>query len=199
MTDGFTTDAQTVYWGDSSSGVSLDDVVTGAPIAGEAQMTRRNVLSSTYPRLVAVRADYRVTIPQLLIGTESEAMRAAPQATIAVIQTDAETALVMAALVAGIPRQAEQNGEIISNLTIQPAGAPVRAKATELDGKSITVATSDKVYVVVSSGTGAVTRGSKTVTASNKIVVAELDDPATTVAVAAGVKGWLLSGPAVTV
>ena len=199
MTDGYTTDAQAIYWGDSSSGVALSAVVTGAPIAGEAQMTRRNVLASTYPRLAATRADYRVTIPQLLIDSESEAMRAKPEAVIAVIQTDAETALVMAAMVAGIPRQAEQNGEIISNLTVQPRGAPVRAKATELDGKNVTVGTADKVYAVVASGTGAITRGSKTITAANKVVIAELDDPATTVSVAAGVKGYLLSGPAVSV
>ena len=199
MTDGYTTDAQAVYWGSPDSGVALSEVVTGAPIGGEAQMTRRSVLSATYPRLVATRADYRVTIPQLLIGAESEAMRALPEAVIAVIQTDAETALVMPALVAGIPQQAEANGEIVSNLTIQPRGAAVRAKATELDGKAITVASTDSVFVVVTSGTGKVTRGSASITAANKVVVAELADSATSVAVAAGVKGWLLSGPKVSV
>ena len=199
MTDGYTTDAQEAYYGSNSAAVNLSSVVTGAPINGEAQMSRRNVLASKYPRLVATRADHRVQFPQLLIGTESEAIRAAPEATLAVIQTDAETALVMPAVIAGIPRQAEANGEIVGNVPVQPRGAAVRAKAVELDGKTVTVGSTDQVYVVITSGTGNVTRGSATFTAANKVAIAQLDDAATSVTVAAGAKGWLLYGPEVTV
>ncbi|WP_420431380.1 hypothetical protein [Candidatus Poriferisocius sp.] len=199
MTDAYTTYAQEAYWGSSSSAVSLGAVVTGAPIAGEAQVTRRSVLNAQYPRLVPTRADYRVTIPQLLIGDESEAMRAAPEATLAVIQTDAATALVMPALIAGIPKQAEAGGEIVSNLNVQPRGGAVRAKATALAGKAITVASTDEVYVVVTSGSGTVTRGSASFTAAGKVAIAHLSDSGTSVVPAAGVKGWLLSGPVATV
>jgi len=190
MIEAYQTAAQALYWGYGTKLVDLGPDVSAVQIPSQLSLRQQPVLGSAFPRLSVGRVDYRVQIPRLLIGDNSDLVRANPEGTVAVIQSDSETALLMPAAVSGIPEQAQSAGEIVGNVTIQPQGQVWRCKATQASGGNVTVGNSSQVFVVIVSGSGTVTRGSTSAGGGPRI--ASLGTSGNTVTVPAGTTAWVL-------
>lgn len=184
----YQTYAQRAYWGADDRLTDIGRAMTGMAIPSQLTPRSRPVLGSAYPELVIARVDYRPGSPEMLTGAETDALVQFPESTLALVQTDSLRGLVMAATVAGVPEAAGQADEIISNVTFQPRGIVYRCVATEAKG-NVAVQRDHKVFVVITSGAGQVSRGTPRVSG---VGIHDLGDAGGTVTVASGVSGWVL-------
>lgn len=199
MADAYQTVDQAAYWGDAKGLLDIGRDVLGVAIQSELRTEARVTLGSRFPRLYLGQVDYRVA-PASMLAATAVAMRAKPKATLAVIQTDAVTAMVMDAIVSSLPRTAAAQGVITTQPPIAPAGPVHRCTANDFNGAGThTVAASDEVFVVVTAGAsnaGRITRGSSRVSTPNSGIY-RLTGNSTTVTVTANLAGWILHGPAI--
>ena len=200
MIPAYQTVEQECYWGDDDMLVSLGPVISGAGIPSQVQSQSRYVLGQELPEITVFRADYRLQIPRLLVGSQSETVRTNPEASVALIQTDANTALVMRAIVGGIPEAAAGQGEIVANVTINPAGPVYRMTARPIEAENYNVLGGEAAVVVIAEGQGHITVDGDQLMVTEGIRQVGADvDGAFVVTIPEGFVGWVLTGPAVEV
>lgn len=191
----YQTGAQAVYWGDEASLTDIGQDVLSAPIQSSLSTVARVVLGSTYPQLRVGRVDYRLTLGSMA-ASAAQALVSQPEATVAVIQTDAMTALVMEAAVNGLPTTAANAGVITANVPVAPTGPTYRCAASRVTSAGTTAATEgERAFAVVLEGsTGNLVRGSTSKSIAGPGIY-DLGTNGTTVTVPANVTAWVLSGP----
>lgn len=190
---------QLLYAGTASRLIDLNEVVSQVPIPSNVESRARVVLGSDYPTLTVTRVSYRIAIPAMLIGPESEQLRTTAANDVAAIQTDAGTAMVMkSAIVGGVPEQAQANGEIVGGVTLQPGGAIYRCEADDESGssaRSASVTNGSQVFAVITSGSGTLTRGGSNFAVAAGGGVADLGTVGNSVGIPAAITGiWVLEG-----
>jgi len=196
----YETVAQEVYWGSDKGLTDIGQDMLGIPILSDLSATQRVALGKEFPQVFVGRANYRATAQAMVADAAADAFGAEPEAIFAAIQTDAMTAMVMDAVVTGLPRTAAAQGVITASVPIAPGGDVYRCKAEAFDGAgNVTVGNTDTAFVVVASGaSGNIVRGTDTKTVT-KPAILTFDGTGTTVAIPARLTGWVLAGTVVEV
>ena len=189
--DAYLTLAQQAYWGDADSLTDIGPVVSGVDVPSEVTMVRRVVLGSQYPTADVARVAYRVALPRLRTGPESEAMRGNPKAFFALVRTDDLRAMLAEMVVGGIPQQAAAQGEITGNIQASPAGPVWRMTAVALTAGNVAVNAPAPAYAVVTNGGGNFTRDGKQFPVPKPGIVS-LGFAGAAVGIPANAEGWLL-------
>ena len=187
---------QLVYWGDTDLLVDVGPILSGVPIASELSLSRRVVLGSAYATARVARVAYRVSAPRMEIGTESETIRLNPEAILAIIRTDDNRAMVMPAVISGIPETAASQGELIANVPFSPAGRVHRCTATnQIGAGNIDVVDGEAAWAIVTvAAAGNITRGALNVSAAS-VGVKHLGNAGDAVGIPVGATAWIVSGP----
>ena len=183
---------QEAYWGGQGHLVDVGKNILSAPVASSLSTVARVVLGETYPQISVTRVDYRVTLTSMA-ATAAQALRTRPEATLAVVQTDAGTAMVMDGVVTGLPISAGNAGIITSTVPIAPAGPVWRCTATEITAAGDeTVTDGGQVFMLVVEGSaGDLIRGSLTQGIAGPGIL-DMGTDGASVTIPAGVAGWLL-------
>lgn len=195
---------QLLYAGTRERLIDLNEVVSQVPIPSNLESRARVVLDSDYPTLTITRVSYRIAIPAMLVGAESDQLRTTDANDMALIQTDANRGMVMkSAVVTGIPEQAQANGEIIGGVTFQPGGRIYRCQATRVTGagnKRAAVPDGVQAFVLVLAGNGDVQRGGSTFTSPAGGSLLDVGSASANITIPAGItEAWVLQGPSVEV
>lgn len=189
-TPAYQTVAQRAYWGEAESIVDIGPVISGVDVSSELSLVQRVVLGSEYPTADVARVDYRVAMPRLRTGAESETLRTTPEAFFALVRTDDMRAMLAEMVVAGVPEQAAAQGEIVTNIQATPAGPVWRMTAVELSAGDVAV-TAGAAYAVVTNGGGNFVRAGKQFPAA-KPGILSLGLAGLSVTVPDQTDGWLL-------
>ena len=194
----FQTLHQGLYWGGVDSLLDLGPFVTTAPILSDVTLVPRPVLGSSYPEQNVARTAYRIQLGNLDADGAAQLLDQ-PEAICALIQTDAETALVMAAVVSGASLVAAARGIITAQgVPILPTGPPYRCAASALEQGDTAVTDGDHVWVVATQDIPAsIMRGTLTVDFDTAGIYSLGSEGATLTATSTGsehVTGWLLQG-----
>jgi len=200
-TVGYNTVNQRVHWGGPATAtkdiVDLGPDMSGLEIQPEVRRLNRVVLGADYPTQDVALVSYRFSIPRLRIGAASEFVRLNPQETLVLVRTDdLQCMVVSSAVAAGIPLQAQRDGEITSGVNISPFGLVYKGTAAPFTSgtDSIKVAASKPIYASVLAGNGRITWGSTNLNVPNPGIFffAGLDQATTVTVPSAFNNGFLL-------
>lgn len=157
-TNAYQTVAQNAYWGNVTRTAFADigPVISGVDIPSELSLVQRVVLGSELPTADVARIAYRVTIPRMRVGAESEVMRTNPVAWFALVRTDDLRAMIGLWACNGTPLQAAAQGEIATNIQLGPASAVFGGTAVKMDSAQANYAVTDgtPTYAVVTNAAG---------------------------------------------
>lgn len=195
---------QLLYAGTGTRLIDLNEALSQVPIPSNVDSRSRVVLGSVYPTLTVTRVSYRLAIPAMLIGPESEQLRTTDGNDAVLIQTDSNVGMVMkSVIVAGVPEQAQANGEIVGGITFQPGGAIYRCAATHSKPepaavRGVAIPDGTQGFAVVLAGSGNITRGGESYSAPNIGAVLDLGTEGAAASIPATItEAWVLYGPSV--